>query len=95
MTDTIFLEIVLTNSDASFEGRDEIEDPLDEALQENNLGEVTGGGSGIGMSNIDVEVTDLGKGLELIKKVLQKLGVPRSTVINQYKPIKTVYNVYD
>lgn len=92
---SIFLEIVLQSNDFQLSGRDEIEEPLDEILQENNLGEVTGGGSGSGSSNIDVEVQDLEKGLKVIRKVLQDIGVANSTVINQYQPIKVTYAVYE
>jgi len=92
--ENIFLEIVLKSEDFKFGGRDAVEDPLDEELQKNNLGEVTGGGSGMGTTNIDVEVSDLEKGLELIRSVLSNLGVAKSTVINQYQPAHKIYNVY-
>ena len=60
MTDEMtFLEIVLQAADFTFGGRDEIEDPLDDALRSAGLGEVTGGGTGMGVCNIDVEVFEL------------------------------------
>jgi hypothetical protein len=71
-------------AEAGFEGRDELEDPLDEALSEANLGEVTGGGSGRGAINIDVDIWDasrLGEGLALIRRVLNELGAPSNTYI--------------
>jgi hypothetical protein len=92
---TTFLEIVLQSDDFTFGGRDELEDPLDEALRAAELGEVTGGGTGMGISNIDVEVTDLSAGLALIRGVLRGLGVARSTVINQYEPQKVKHPVYE
>ena len=95
MAETHFLEVVFLNSDFTFEGRDEIEDPLDEALAGAGMGEVTGGGTGAGESNIDVEVADLGEGLALIRRVLQGLGVARSTVINQYEPERVTHRVYE
>ncbi|MDY6994172.1 MAG: hypothetical protein SVR94_16435 [Pseudomonadota bacterium] len=95
MTENIFLEIILYSKDFPFEGRDEIEEPLDEALQESNLGEITGGGSGLGSINIDVEVTDLEAGINLIRKILQNISAPESTVINQYEPEEVVYKVYE
>jgi hypothetical protein len=91
---TVFLEIVLSSDDFTFGGRDEIEDPLNEALQAAALGEVTGGGTGMGRSNIDVEVRDLEAGLALIRSILSHLGVARSTVINQYEPIRARHGVY-
>jgi hypothetical protein len=90
----VFLEIVLKSDDFTLGGRDEIEDPLNDALQAAALGEVTGGGTGMGSSNIDVEVSDLEAGLELIRSVLSGLGVARSTVINQYEPIRVKHAVY-
>jgi hypothetical protein len=90
-----FLEIVLQTADFTFAGRDEIEDPLDEALQSAGLGEVTGGGGGNQASNIDVEVNDVARGLALIRQVLQQLHVAPSTVINQYEPERIAHRVYD
>jgi len=43
-----FLEIVSQNSDFTFTGRDEVEDPLNGALAEAGAGEVAGGGGGLG-----------------------------------------------
>jgi hypothetical protein len=91
---TTFLEIVLQADEFHFSGRDEVDDPLDEALRRAGLGEVTGGGTGMGVCNIDVEVSDLTAGLALIRAVLGNLGVARSTVINQYKPERVRHPAY-
>ena len=95
MNESTFFEIILQSADFNFGGRDEIEDPLDEALQQANLGEVTGGGSGMGVSNIDVEATDPVRGLILIREVLQGLGVAKSTVIRQAGSPSIRHSVYD
>lgn len=95
MSDTTFFEIILQSADFNFGGRDEIEDPLDEALQNANLGEVTGGGSGRGVSNIDVEVTDPEQGLKVIRQVLQSLEVAKSNVIRQSGEPSIRHPVYD
>ncbi|WP_154667908.1 hypothetical protein [Pseudoduganella violaceinigra] len=81
-----FLEIVFLSEDFQFDGRDDVEDPLEEFLERNQLGEVTGGGSGMGVVIIDVEVHDLQQGISAIRSFLQSLGVARSTVIKQYRP---------
>jgi hypothetical protein len=94
-SESIFLEIVLASADFKFAGRDEIEDPLDEALQKAQLGEVTGGGSGEDSSNIDVEVVDLHQGLTLIRRVLSDLRVAKSTYINQYDPEHVIHQIYE
>lgn len=95
MEQTTFLEVVLQSADFEFGGRDEIEDPLDDALREAGIGEVTGGGTGMGVSNIDVEVNDLAAGLALVRRVLRALGVARNTVINQYQPTRLKHSVYE
>lgn len=91
---TTFFEIILQSADFAFDGRDEVEDPLDEALREKGLGEVTGGGGGLGACNIDVEVTDAKRGLALIRKVLRKLEVAASTRIYQHEPERKEFEVY-
>ncbi len=95
MKPTTFFEIILYDSDFRFDGRDEVEDPLDDALRAANLGSVTGGGSGMGLCNIDVEVTDPIRGLALIREQLRSLGVASSTEINQYDPEQIVHRVYE
>jgi hypothetical protein len=80
---TAFFEIVFQSADFEFGGRDEIEDPLHEALQAEGLGEVSGGGTGLGMCNIDVDVNDAERGLALIREVLCRLEVAPSTRIYQ------------
>ncbi len=91
---SVFLEIVFVAEDFVHDGRDEVEDPLQEALEAAGLGCVTGGGGGSGKSIIDVEVADLERGLDLIRSVLRGLSVARSTVINQYEPARAVHPVY-
>jgi hypothetical protein len=90
-----FLEVVLQAADFTFGGRDEVEDPLDEALQAAGIGEVTGGGTGMGISNIDIEVTDFTAGLGIIRRVLRGLGVARSTVIVRHTPHEVRYSVFE
>ena len=63
------------------------EDPLDAALKKANVGEVTGAGSHlsaagvVGAVNIDVRLTDLPKGLPLLKEKLRDLGAPKGTSV--------------
>jgi hypothetical protein len=76
-----FLEVILQSDDSAFLERDEVEDALQEALRAAGIGEVTGAGSGLGVSNLDVEVTDLDAGLALVRKVLRDLEVPPTTMI--------------
>ena len=80
-----FLEVVLRSDDSAFLERDEVEDSLQEALAAAGIGEVTGAGSGLGVSNLDVEVTDLEHGLALVRKVLRDLEVPPTTMIDLHE----------
>ena len=95
MSKTTFLEIVFVGADFAFDGRDEVEDPLNEALRNAGLGKVTGGGGGMGECNIDVEVIDSIRGLAFIREQLRALEVARSTVINQYEPEHVIHKVYE
>lgn len=71
---------------------DRYEDPLQAALDGEDLGEVTGGGSQMGegksvaFCGLDVEVHDRDKGLALIRSVMRRLGAPSTTVIEEYLP---------
>lgn len=68
------------------------EKPLQAALDAEDLGEVTGGGSQMGegkriaFCGLDVEVRDRKRGLAVIRSVMRKLGVPSDTIIEEYLP---------
>jgi hypothetical protein len=88
---TVFLEIVLVATDmeaAGIQSRDEIEDPLEEALEEAGVGEVTGGGGGLGKYTIDVEVSRwrFRRALKVIRGALREAHAPSSTVILRHAP---------
>jgi hypothetical protein len=81
-----------------FESRDELEDPLDQALQTSGMGEVTGGGSGRGRTNIDIETFDGisdDEAVEKIRAILKNLGAPRSAVLASAQPMKRRWAVYE
>ena len=69
------------------------EDPLQAALDAEDLGEVTGGGSQMGegktvaFCGLDVEVTDRERGLHVIRQVMRRLDAPPGTVIEEYLPV--------
>ena len=94
MSERIFFEISLKSADFTFGSCDGIEEPLQEALLQAGVGEVTGGGSGMGGANVDVEVTDPKRDLELLREVLQRLAVAPSTVIQHYSHQKISNPVY-
>jgi predicted nuclease with TOPRIM domain len=96
----VFVEVVINAADASAMGiasRDEIEDPLEEALSASGLGEVTGGGGGMGVYIIDVEVVEqnFDDALLVIRQALQTLNVPTSTRIKRRKPVSAEFLVYE
>lgn len=71
-------------------GRSAIEDDLDEILEDK--GEVTGGGSGISGSHIDIDIYQGSAAdfIEPIRSVLKELDVPDDTVIvinNEQLPV--------
>jgi hypothetical protein len=78
MNQPTFVEIVFSSNDFPFNERDEVEDPLEEALTQANVGEIVGGGHGLGFIHIDVDLTDLKKGLEVIRLTLLRLGLTSS-----------------
>ena len=65
----------------STSSRDEIEEAIDEILD--GRGEVTGGGSGVNGSNIDIEIFDDNdtKGIQEVKAVLRSFNLPSDTTI--------------
>ena len=99
-----FFEIILP-ADAGDEApadRSEVEDALDDALSEAGVGEVTGGGTGVDTSVVDVDVTDFDRALPIIRRVLQRLRVPRRVQISHNEGDflagtgkRTYYPVYD
>ncbi len=93
MSTPTFLEVVFKNADFPFGGRDAVEEPLADALEEAGIGEVTGGGGGPETCNIDVEVSDLEKGLAIIRSTLSELGCPTSTEIHQHKPQHIIHRL--
>ncbi len=98
---SMFLEVVFDANDlaaAGFGGRDELEEPLHDALEEAGLGEVTGGGGGSGFAIVDVELEDemqFDSALAVIRKTLRALNVPRSTKVKRYKPSAAVFPIYE
>jgi hypothetical protein len=83
---------------AGFEARDEIEDPLDEALIAAGLGEVTGAGSGTHSSILDVDFEDhvtLDLAVSELSRLLRNLNAPRETILVVHKPEHRTFSPYD
>ena len=68
------------------------DEPLSEALEEAAVGFVNGGGTkttrdgDIEYCYLDVQVTDLERGLALIYSFLRRVGAPAATTITEYEP---------
>jgi hypothetical protein len=96
----IFLEIIFILDDLladGFEDRLEIEDELGAALGESGVGEIVGGGAGMGEANIDVEIdlnTNFEDALAFLRKTLRRLRAPRTSVIIRHRPHEEVFPVY-
>lgn len=77
------------------ERRQRFDTPLNAALEAQDLGEVTGGGSQLSVSGrvmfcgLDVVVTDRDPGLRLILETLRGLNAPAGTVVEEYLPQRT------
>jgi hypothetical protein len=63
------------------------EDPLQDVLDAEGLGELTGGGTMQDKSGkvlfvgIDIELTDLGRGIPIVARTLQELGAPPGSTL--------------
>jgi hypothetical protein len=63
------------------------EDPLDAALKQARLGEVTGGGTSLNKDNsiawvgVDIELINLSEALEFTRRKLRELGAPKGSVL--------------
>ena len=64
-----------------FADKAQIEDALDEVLRPDRLGCQIGGGSGLRYSYIDLALADLERGIDVVRKRLQKGNVPRRSWI--------------
>ncbi len=101
---TYLLFVKIPESVMPIERGEKYEDPLNNFLVTESLGEVTGGGSSLSHPDsngkrsiewvgVDVEVYDPEKALPLVIKKLKEIGVPEGTKIEQYKPIKKTITV--
>ncbi len=77
--------------------RGAIEDDLEEILQERELGEVWGAGAATDGSFCDLSVCvyDLDEGVRVVREVLQRYQVPRTSVITYHGPESVSYPVYE
>lgn len=93
VNDTHFVYIKLPEPLMPLERGTKYEDPLDASLAELHLGETTGGGAQLGdkradgtrpieFCGIDIELTALDRGRELLRKRLVELGAPTGTELH-------------
>jgi hypothetical protein len=89
---TVFVFVKVPESMMPIERGQKYEDPLDAALKREKLGEVTGAGSQLSEPDaaerrtvewigLDVELTDLERGLPFLKNELLRLGAPVETTL--------------
>jgi|SRR5579871_5167130 len=102
MVKDAFLEISFPDHSSTameIEGRDEVEDPIDDALKEAGIGKVTGGGGGWDRGfNIDVEIEDernLAQALQIIRQVLKDLKASPEATITHRDGNDTEYSIYE
>ncbi len=86
----IAVEVKINDPVTSSDRATKYEEPLDAALKEAKVGEVTGGGNSLGKggkiewAGIDIEINDIEKGVPLIKQKLLDLGAPKGSSL-EYK----------
>ena len=90
--DALFVYVRIPAPIPPLERGERFEDPLNSALQKAQLGEVTGGGTGLSAPDahgrhgieycgIDVDLYDPVKGIPFLREELVRLKVPRGTVL--------------
>lgn len=90
--DTQLVFIKIPDPVLPLERAEKYEDPLNRALQDAKLGEVSGGGSMLSAPDaagnrhiewvgVDADVTELDPGLAVLKRELERLGAPPGTVL--------------
>ena len=62
-----------------FADKSEIEDALDAALREEEIGCFVGGGTGLKYSYVDLALVDVGRGAEIVRQVLREGNIPKRT----------------
>jgi hypothetical protein len=98
---SVFVEVIMASKDliaCGITARDQIDDPLNDALGDAGVGEVSGGGGGKEAVILDVEVFDenrFAEALAIIRRVLLEVGAPATTVIQRYAPVKEQYGIQD
>ena len=97
-----FVFVKINESIMPIERGSKYEDPLDDALKQAKLGEVTGGGSSLSKDRkvewvgVDVDLIDLDRGLPFLKQKLRDLGAPTgSTLAYQWQGKKIEVPIRD
>jgi hypothetical protein len=93
---TTFVFVKIAESIQPIARGSKYEDPLDSALKAARLGEVTGGGSQLSKEKkiewvgVDVELTDIAKGIPFLRAKLIELGAPKGSTLEYEFNGKTV-----
>ena len=102
--ETVLLLVKIPDPVMPVERGEKYEDPLNDFLVAQGLGEVTGGGTQFSETNaagqrsiewvgVDVDVYDPEKALTLVIERLRELGVPEGTEFEQYEPVERTIKV--
>lgn len=67
-----------------FADKSEIEDALDTALRQHELGCFVGGGTGLKYSYVDLALVDVDRGVEVVRQVLREGNIPKRSWILFY-----------
>lgn len=85
MAHSYFFELVLKGMPPE-ERQEDVEDILEERLADAGCGEVTGGGTGMDQSIVDIELTDVDVGIQVIREILKEAGLASGAKLIQRQP---------
>lgn len=95
--ETGFIEVIFPAIEGfGIDERDEIEELLQEQLDATGWGDVSGGGSGMGVLILDVDVFEpqhLPEVVQLIRGILLEQGCPPRTRIQINQPYQEVHHI--
>ena len=83
-------ELLIPDQDFGFDTISDVEQPLDQALIEAGVGEVTGGGIGAGWYRIEMDLTQPERAFEVVRRLATWLELPSSTLLRELESQKTL-----
>ena len=83
-------ELLIPDHDFAFATISDVEEPLDRALLEAGVGEVTGGGIGSGWYLLEMELSRPEEALAVVREVAAWLELPATALLREIRSQKTI-----